>query len=186
MCLSMRDRLIWSIGLMQQLTIISEIKSIHFIICSTPYTLPVTEFSSTFLVLLWIMQNLIGLVGSLWTLLSAICRPFWCLPVLSLPQIPPIMNIEKMDALPSPRVIKSHLPLNYLPPKLLDTCKVVYVTRNPKDVIVSYYHYSKMVKLYGYTGTLDQFAQYFMDGEGIDLKFFSHQRGIYSVIIFTF
>ena len=38
-----------------------------------------------------------------------------------------------------PRVIMSHLTFEMLPPRLLDTCKVVYVCRNPKDAIVSYY-----------------------------------------------
>ena len=45
------------------------------------------------------------------------------------------------DNLPTskPRVIKSHLTFEMLPPKLLETCKVVYVCRNPKDTIVSFY-----------------------------------------------
>jgi len=33
--------------------------------------------------------------------------------------------------LPNPRVIKTHLPICLLPPKLLDTCKVVFMARNP-------------------------------------------------------
>ena len=37
------------------------------------------------------------------------------------------------------RVIKSHLTFEMLPPALLDTCKVVYVCRNPKDTVVSFY-----------------------------------------------
>jgi hypothetical protein len=40
--------------------------------------------------------------------------------------------IETLNALPSPRVIKTHLPFSMLPPTLLDTCKVVYVARNSK------------------------------------------------------
>ena len=61
-----------------------------------------------------------------------------------------IMELERRQNLikfaasaPSPRVIKSHLPLEFLPPKLLDTCKVVFVCRNPKDACVSYFHHSK-------------------------------------------
>ena len=32
-------------------------------------------------------------------------------------------SLEYADALPSPRIIKSHLPIEFLPPNLLDTCK---------------------------------------------------------------
>lgn len=37
-----------------------------------------------------------------------------------------------------PRVFKTHLPLSMLPPKLLDTCRVVVVARNPNDSVVSW------------------------------------------------
>ena len=46
----------------------------------------------------------------------------------------------KAENVTSPRVIKTHLPFEFLPPKLLDTCKVIFVGRNPKDVCVSFYH----------------------------------------------
>ena len=44
--------------------------------------------------------------------------------------------------------------------------QVIYVARNPKDVIVSYYYHHKLIKLHGYIGTLDEFAEYFMNDEG--------------------
>ncbi|CAG9783944.1 unnamed protein product [Diatraea saccharalis] len=50
-----------------------------------------------------------------------------------------------------PRFIKSHLPLSLLPPTLLDTCKVVHIARDPRDIAVSYYHHDKRLKLMGYT-----------------------------------
>ncbi len=37
---------------------------------------------------------------------------------------------EKIVAMKSPRVIKSHLPFFLLPPKLIDTCKVNYFLKN--------------------------------------------------------
>lgn len=43
--------------------------------------------------------------------------------------------------------------------------QVVYVTRNPKDVIVSFYYRHKAMKHHGYKGNLEQFAQYFMENE---------------------
>lgn len=33
-------------------------------------------------------------------------------------------SIEKMEQLPSPRILKSHLPFHLLPPRLLNTAKV--------------------------------------------------------------
>ncbi|CAK1581650.1 unnamed protein product [Parnassius mnemosyne] len=62
--------------------------------------------------------------------------------------IPSVQDIESMA---SPRFIKSHVPLSLLPPKLLDTCKVFYVARDPRDVAVSCYHHYN-------------FFNYFQDG----------------------
>ena len=65
---------------------------------------------------------------------------------------------------PSPRVIKSHLPLEFLPPKLLDTCKVIFVARNPKDVCVSYFHHQVNLWHYDMQGTFEDFAKAFLEG----------------------
>jgi len=54
--------------------------------------------------------------------------------------------IAKIDSMPSPRLIKSHLPFELLPPNLLDTCKVVFVTRNVKDAAVSFFYHERLMK----------------------------------------
>lgn len=41
----------------------------------------------------------------------------------------------------------------------------VYVARNPKDAIVSFYHHTKLVKQHNFQGTLEEFAEYFMEDE---------------------
>ncbi|XP_038064820.1 sulfotransferase 1C3-like [Patiria miniata] len=57
--------------------------------------------------------------------------------------MPPIPKI--VAEMPSPRVIKSHLPGQLLPPQLWQKhSKLVYVIRDPKDVIVSFFHFEKM------------------------------------------
>ncbi|CAK1552653.1 unnamed protein product [Leptosia nina] len=53
-------------------------------------------------------------------------------------------TVNKIINAPSPRLIKTHLPFSLLPPTLLDTTKVVYLIRDPRDVIVSMYHIGKL------------------------------------------
>ncbi|RXG54052.1 Sulfotransferase 1A4, partial [Armadillidium vulgare] len=58
--------------------------------------------------------------------------------------------LQMTELCEEPRVIKSHLPLSLLPPSLLDICKVIYVARNPKDVIMSFHHHSRLIKHHNY------------------------------------
>ena len=59
--------------------------------------------------------------------------------------------------------------MNLLHPELMDTCKVVYVARNPKDVIVSYYHHHRLFSNVDnrFEATLEQFAEHFIDDLGM-------------------
>nr|WEM02053.1 sulfotransferase 4 [Vargula tsujii] len=50
-------------------------------------------------------------------------------------------SLKKFEALPSPRVCFTHLPIPMLPPNMLEVCKVIYLTRNPADVICSYHQF---------------------------------------------
>nr|XP_026498975.1 sulfotransferase 1C4-like [Vanessa tameamea] len=56
-----------------------------------------------------------------------------------------VSSWKTIEDAPSPRLIKTHLPLSMLPPNLLSTAKVIYVARDPRDVAVSYYYLHKMV-----------------------------------------
>ena len=55
-------------------------------------------------------------------------------------------SLEKIEKMDSPRVIKTHLPFEFLPPNLLDICKVIYVARNPKDCCVSWVYFSSYLQ----------------------------------------
>ena len=43
--------------------------------------------------------------------------------------------------------------------------QVVYVARNPKDVIVSYFHHHKLLAVQDFTADIEKFADYFMKDE---------------------
>ncbi|XP_068222473.1 sulfotransferase 1B1-like [Palaemon carinicauda] len=70
------------------------------------------------------------------------------------------MHLDLTVRTPSPRTIKTHLPFAYLNPNLLDTCKVVYCARNPKDACVSYYHHQRLVRCSEFIGDFAEFVDY--------------------------
>ncbi|XP_038066234.1 sulfotransferase 1C2-like [Patiria miniata] len=69
------------------------------------------------------------------------------------------LTYQVVELIQSPRVIKSHLPGQLLPPNIWDKSKVVYVIRNPKDVMVSYFYFLKRVSPTGRSG--QTFSEYF-------------------------
>ncbi|KAG7176047.1 Sulfotransferase 1C4-like 5 [Homarus americanus] len=68
--------------------------------------------------------------------------------------------LEMAKNLDNPRTIKTHLPFSLLHPGILNTCKVVYVARNPKDVCVSYYHQQRLVTLAEFLGTFPEYVDF--------------------------
>lgn len=62
------------------------------------------------------------------------------------------------------RFIKTHLPLKLLPPSIMSKhAKVIYIARNPKDVVVSYYHLNKLYRTQGYVNDFETFFKYFLN-----------------------
>ena len=73
--------------------------------------------------------------------------------------------------LPSPRLLKSHLSYNNTPKSGSKDkqCKYIYIARNPKDVAVSFFHFTKTLSknpLHGYNGPWEFFLKLFMEGNG--------------------
>ncbi|GFQ67945.1 sulfotransferase 1E1 [Trichonephila clavata] len=72
-------------------------------------------------------------------------------------------NFNEVKNMSSPRFLKTHLPYSLLPQDILQKqCKLIYITRNPRDVAVSYYHFACMLKETQYKGTFEQFFQRFL------------------------
>ncbi|XP_047021918.1 sulfotransferase 1C4-like isoform X1 [Helicoverpa zea] len=83
---------------------------------------------------------------------------------------------EQLANTPSPRFIKSHMPLSLLPPSLLDTAKMVYVARDPRDVVVSFYHLNRLMRTQGYVGDFKTFWDFFRKGLHHWTPFFEHLK----------
>ncbi|XP_033231019.1 sulfotransferase 4A1-like [Belonocnema kinseyi] len=68
---------------------------------------------------------------------------------------------EVLEGLSTPRFIQSHFPLS-LRPSILDSgCKIIYIARNPKDVVVSWYKMNKFTVTHGYIGDFSTFWNLF-------------------------
>jgi sulfotransferase len=84
---------------------------------------------------------------------------------------------EEIDALPSPRIFKSHMPYRMAPggdPRN-NPCKYVYIARNPKDVAVSYYHFESGKNWSGnYTGPWEHWLKIFLEGRVQRGDWFDH------------
>jgi methylamine dehydrogenase accessory protein MauD len=76
------------------------------------------------------------------------------------------------DALPAPRVFKSHLPYRKIPK---GPYRYIYVARDGKHVAVSYYHF--YTTHMGFKGTFDDFFLRFLRGEVHYGSWFRHVRG---------
>lgn len=73
-----------------------------------------------------------------------------------------VPGYEFMPKINSQRFLKTHLPFSLMPPSVMDKqAKVIYVARNPKDVIVSYYYLSRAFRTTGYVNNFEHFWEYF-------------------------
>ncbi|XP_036162948.1 sulfotransferase 2B1 isoform X1 [Myotis myotis] len=78
-----------------------------------------------------------------------------------------IMGAFSLSDQSSPRLMSSHLPIQLFTKAFFNSkAKVIYMGRNPRDVAVSLYHYSKIAGQLKDPGTPDQFLQNFLKGEG--------------------
>lgn len=80
-----------------------------------------------------------------------------------------------VDQLKSPRALVSHFPYHLMPASFHQSkAKVIYVMRNPKDVIVSFYFFHQMAGFLEDPGTFDEFLDKFLEGRLVFGKWTDH------------
>ncbi|CAG4988474.1 unnamed protein product [Parnassius apollo] len=77
---------------------------------------------------------------------------------------------------PSPRFIKTHIPMSLLPPHILDIAKVVYVARDPRDVAVSCFHMNRLFNLIQFVGDFKTYWNFFIRNMILWTPYFDHLK----------
>lgn len=84
---------------------------------------------------------------------------------------------EQLEALPSPRIFKSHMPYSMAVggEPADNPCKYIYIARNPKDVCASYFHFESNKSWAGdYNGPWEHWLKMFVNGEVQRGDWFEH------------
>ncbi|XP_054624766.1 sulfotransferase 1 family member D1-like [Dunckerocampus dactyliophorus] len=87
-------------------------------------------------------------------------------------------GLELLKAMDPPRVIKTHLQFHLIPKGFWEKkCKVIYVARNAKDNLVSYFYFHKMNLTHPEPGPWEGFIQKFMNGQVPWGSWYDHVKG---------
>ncbi|XP_073868620.1 sulfotransferase 1C1 [Macaca fascicularis] len=90
----------------------------------------------------------------------------------------PQHSLDLANKMPSPRTLKTHLPVQMLPPSFWkENSKIIYVARNAKDCLVSYYHFSRMNKMLPDPGTWEEYVETFKAGKVLWGSWYDHVKG---------
>ncbi|XP_028928923.1 sulfotransferase 2B1 isoform X1 [Ornithorhynchus anatinus] len=124
--------------------------------------------------------------GTIWMIeiLSLILHdgdPTWARSVPNWERAPwyeTVVGPERLRNRPPPRLIASHLPIQLFAKSFFSSnAKVIYIGRDPRDVFVSLYHYSKIASQLKDPESPDQFLQDFLKGEVQFGSWFDHIKG---------
>lgn len=89
-------------------------------------------------------------------------------------------ELNKLRNLKSPRFIKTHLPAQLLPTEIWNVKpKIIYITRNPKDAAVSFYHH--FCNMIGYKGTFNEYMEAYLANEIVYAPFHSHVVNFWNI-----
>ncbi|KAK3084456.1 hypothetical protein FSP39_013849 [Pinctada imbricata] len=72
---------------------------------------------------------------------------------------------KEIESLKPPRLMICHLKPKYIPQNFKG--KIIHLTRNPKDVAVSYYTFIRKLKILEYEGEWNDFIPMFTKGDGM-------------------
>ena len=149
----------------------------HFSARNTDLILSTTPKSGTtwLKALLYALLNRAGnsLVGLDHPLLKS--NPHDLVPFLEL-KLYVDLQVPDLTTWPSPRVFSTHMPFGSLPRSIRETgCKIVYLCRDPKDILISLWHFAnKLMPQHKGNIPLEEAADKFCRGVGPCGPFWDH------------
>lgn len=85
---------------------------------------------------------------------------------------------EQIQKLESPRIISSHLPHHIFAKSYFKSkAKIFYTMRNPRDVIVSMFHFTKILNIFEAAENFQNFLEDFIQGNALYGSWFDHVKG---------
>ncbi|KAL6644544.1 hypothetical protein ACP70R_016152 [Stipagrostis hirtigluma subsp. patula] len=88
--------------------------------------------------------------------------------------------MAELEALPSPRLLSTHLPFTLLPAGTSALgCRIVYLCREPKDVLVSTWHFMNKIDK-DFNIELDRASEFFSEGFSIFGPIWEHNLGYWT------
>ncbi|XP_073458814.1 sulfotransferase 2A1-like isoform X1 [Aquarana catesbeiana] len=77
-----------------------------------------------------------------------------------------------------PRVLSSHLPFHIFAKSFFTSkAKIIYVLRNPKDILVSLFYFCKMIRIFKDPESFEEFFEDFLQGNVLYSSWFDHVKG---------
>ncbi|KAI0233206.1 Sulfotransferase family cytosolic 1B member 1 [Lamellibrachia satsuma] len=91
-------------------------------------------------------------------------------------------GLAALEAAEGPRLLKTHLPFEMLPKSIKEEgkTKLIYIMRNPKDVCVSSYFYSRMHLFLNYQSDLAHYCSSFLTGRVSFGPWWDHMKSYYA------
>ncbi|XP_063797705.1 sulfotransferase 2B1-like [Pseudophryne corroboree] len=84
----------------------------------------------------------------------------------------------QIKVLVPPRIITSHLPFNMFAKSFFKSkAKIIYTVRNPKDVVVSLFHFTKIIKVFSDVEQFQEVLDDFLQGNTMYGSWFEHVKG---------
>ncbi|XP_019205155.1 cytosolic sulfotransferase 3 isoform X2 [Oreochromis niloticus] len=78
----------------------------------------------------------------------------------------------------TPRLIKTHFPVQFVPKSFWEqNCRIVYVARNAKDNMVSYFHFDRMNVVEPEAGEWNNYFHRFLEGQMLFGSWYDHVNG---------